>query len=230
MKNTPYKYSTWQENLVIVATAVAGLGVYTVGLLITFNPWVVAGVGLYAGYHFLANIAMSVPAIRDKMLKPYIQKGEYTKLDLTHPLCQIAKAISQEMGRKKAPDVYLVSLPVVARMSFPLGLKWLAKLSLVKKVLNEMAMPKIFAALPGKNVLLTTREALTQNLTEDHLKFITVHEMGHLKADAFNTGIYGRMLIKKTAEPLALLMLGACALSVVGVALPATLGASVGVG
>lgn len=90
MKNTPYKYATWQENVAISATALAGLGAYTAGLLITFNPWVVAGVGLYAGYYFTTNLVANIPFMKDKMLQSNIKKGECSKLENYKPIVQMA--------------------------------------------------------------------------------------------------------------------------------------------
>jgi Zn-dependent protease with chaperone function len=142
------------------------------------------------------------------------------------PLCddadihRLTKEISNNLGRPVPPKIYTVDAAVVAQMGLPLGLHWLAKLKPVRELLEEKAMPKVFAAIPGSNTILTTKEALAAHIPGGQMRFIIAHEMSHLKADNLSPPLYGKAILKKMTEPLMLTVGVALVASLFGATLP----------
>lgn len=224
MSQAKYKFKTMSERAAENATAVAGLTLYGVGLSQIFNPVALGIAGAYGAYTVGRAALMNVPAYRDWEMGRMVKKGHATQLPDDHPFVQMAKEISEDLGRKQAPKVYTVTSDVVVQIALPPGLRWLGKLRPVRDAIEEKAMPKVFAALPGSNLLMTTDAALNNGMSQDELKFIAAHEMGHLKTDAGSLNLLGRGFVNKMNMPLMLATTAAVALSVFGVGLPVTAG------
>lgn len=224
MSQSTYKYKTLQERAAINTASVAGLTIFGVGLSAVFNPVALGVAGGWATYSVAKSLLLTVPTYRNWQFNKMVKGGHAVLLPEDATICKMAKEISDDLGRKEAPKVYTVDTAVVASIALPAGLRWLAKLAPVRNLLEEKAMPKVFAAMPGANTLLTTNQALNNGMTQDELKFIVAHEMAHLKSDAGSLNIYSNAFIKKMSTPLLLATTAAIALSVFGIGLPITAG------
>jgi Zn-dependent protease with chaperone function len=99
---------------------------------------------------------------------------------------------------------------------------------LLRDFLSTKAMPKIFAAVPGSNLLFTTKEALAKQISEKKLRFIIAHEISHLQTDNLSPSLYGNAIIKKMSAPLFWGAVIAAGLSIFGGSIPLTLGMAAG--
>ena len=225
MPHNTYKFKTIKERLLTSTSAVAGLSVLGIGLASVFNPIALGAVGAYSAYKYGSSALMAIPPYKRWAMNRMVKKGHAKALPEDAPVSLMAKDISDSLGRPKAPKVYTIDVSTVAEIALPLGMRWLAKLRPVQDSISREAMRKVFAAAPGANVLLTTKEALATT-PEKEMRFIIAHEMSHLKTDAFSPSIFARSIIKHTTQPLILAAGVATGLSLFGVGLPLTLGLS----
>lgn len=223
-ENRRYRFNSFGQWIQTVGSGIAGLGVMGAGVAFLFNPVVGIVAAAYAAIPVLGQVLLASPRIRNSMFESGIKKGEYAPVDDNEDIVKTAKEISDRLGRPVPPKVYTMSYDTVAKMGLPLGFKWLRKLPSIRKMMVEKAMPKVYAALPGANVLLTTKEALAQKVPQRELEFTIAHEMSHLKVDGFSLNMYAGVIRKRASQ---LLMWG-CAiaggLALVGVTLPFTAG------
>jgi Zn-dependent protease with chaperone function len=193
-----------------------------VGLSAVFNPVALAVAGTYTAYQVGSSLLMPIPAFRNWAFNQMIKKGHAEVVSDDADIHRLTKEISDNLGRPVPPKLYAVDAAVVAHMGLPLGLRWLAKVKPVRELLVEKAMPKVFAAIPGANTILTTKQALAAIPSETQMRFIVAHEMSHLKTDFLSPPLYGKAIVKKMSETLILAVGAALVLSIFGVGLPVT--------
>ena len=220
MANESYAFNTMKDRAQTVGSAAAGLTIFGIGLGMFFHPIVLGIAGTYAAYKMGQGLLLSVPRFRERYINQMIKKGHFEAVAEEAPISRIAREISNRLGRREAPRIYTIDTQTVAGIVMPWGFLWLAKQESIRKLISEEAMPKVFAALPGSNILLTTKEALAKNLSEKKMRFIIAHEMSHLQVDSFSLVSYSKAAVGKMSE---LLFWGtgiAIGLSLFGIGLP----------
>ena len=174
-----WAYSPVTGSLKMAAAATAATGFFVWGLSGIFNPIALGVAGAYALYKVGAGYAFTmVPDLRRKMVASAIKEGEFTPLAKDHSFQKMTNELSDRMGRPVPPDIYLVDEEFVLKMAAPWGLRWLLKGAV------RQQMHKVFAAVPGANMMLTTRQALAAREYDDEsMRFVIAHELSHMQSD-----------------------------------------------
>jgi Zn-dependent protease with chaperone function len=215
-----YAFKTLKERALTLGSAIVGITALGVGLSAAFNPVALAVAGTYTACKVGSGLLMPIPAFRNWAFGHMVKKGHAELVSEDSDVYRLTKEISDSLGRPVPPKIYTVDTTVVAQIALPLGLRWVAKLKPIKDLLSEKAMPKVFAAIPGSNTLLTTKEALAAPISDAQLRFIAAHEMSHLKTDNLDPAMYGKAILKKITEPLMLAVGAALGASSFGFTLP----------
>lgn len=216
MAGKQYKFKTNKERALTAGSTLAGVAIFGGTLAAAFNPVAIGAVGIFAAGTVGLHLLMTVPGFRKQAF------GRMKAVPEGERIYRISKEISDSLGRPEAPKIYLIDRKTVARMKWPLGMRWKARTKKGRKTIEEY-MPKVFGAMPGMNTFATTKEALAANYTDAQLRFIIAHEMSHLKTD-FSPGSYAAPIVQKAFMPLLLATGAAAALSAVGVGVPALAG------
>lgn len=218
-----WEYSAPLDETKIAVGAVAGAAVFAVGLSQIFNPLALGVAAAYGvGKVLHSQVTMNVRPLRERAFAKSIAKGSLTPVEADQPVMQMTADISRQLGHAEPPKVYYIDDKTVAKLALPPGLRWLMKLEPTRKAIAQSVMPKIFAALPGGNTLVTTREALRDGLNADELRYIAAHEMAHLHKDNFSPAINVRAVITHTSRALLLACGVGLGLAAFGVTLPLT--------
>ena len=227
MAQKRWKYVTPRDRVVTTTSAAAGLAVFGAGLAVALNPVALAAAGGIALLNYGAGRLFSIPAYRRMAINSAVKKGTWEAVPDDAPASRITAEISKQMGRKEAPKIFTVDDKTLAKSALPFGLRWI-----FKGELRNQAVKSIFAALPGANTIITTKEALNNGLSEDQLRFIAAHEMSHLQAkDNRTLSIAARVVLQKVPRALFWGSLTAGGVALFGASLPILAGglASVGI-
>lgn len=214
-----WKYSAPLDETKIALGAIAGAAVMAVGLSQIFNPVALGIAGAYGiGKVLHAQVVANVKPLLERELAKDIATGKLTPVEDDEPVVRIAADISRQLGHKEPPKAYYLDASLVAKIALPVGLRWLMKF----RPVQASVMPKVFAAVPGANLLYTTREALNNGMNEQQLRYITAHEMSHLHKDRLSPAILTRAAITHTSRALMLGCAAGLGLALFGAALPLT--------
>ena len=223
MEQKKWQFNSLKDRITTTTGAAVGLGILGIGLAHLFAPVALAVAFGYGTYAVASGAALAVPKVREYLFNKEVEKGEWEAVSPDAPAMKMAAEISQQLGRKEAPKMYTVNDKAVAKMALPFGLRWMMKVG----DLRDKVMEGVFAALPGTNTLISTKEALDRDLDPKELKFIIAHEMSHLQAkDNLSPALLARVFAKKVTTALFWGTLAAVGAGVVGVALPVVAGTS----
>ncbi len=186
-----WKFVTKRDRVVTASSTAAGLAVLGLGLSFVFNP---VAIGVAAGLGAVSAVRLSRSAYRKKYANRLIKSGSVEAVADDAPITGIVADISTQLGMKDPPKIYTI------KNSYDAG---------------------AFAAVPGANIILTTKAALTDGMSEKELRFVAAHELSHLKAkDNRSLGVFGLNTVAKTARYLVLGCIIAAGASLFGAALP----------
>lgn len=219
----PWRFTSLQEDTVITAAGVAATAVFVAGTAAVFSP---LALGLAAGYCALkvghTYAAMAFRPIRDQALKSMHKSRHYKPVPADSKIVALVAEQSKRLGWAEAPPVYLVDAKTVAKMALPFGLRWLMN----NPKTRNTVMPKVFAAVPGMNIIFTTQEALN-TMHDEQLAFITAHEMSHLKKEALSLPVFVKAAKQRLTEGLGGLVLIGGGLALAGVSVPLFTGGAI---
>jgi Zn-dependent protease with chaperone function len=167
------KFSKPSDRITTAVSAVLGIGVLGAGLSLLFNP---IDIGIAAAITAAGFIKDSIPGYRRWKTNRHIKTGEWQPVSAEAPISRMVADLSKQMGRQKAPEIYLLSNEAYARKMLPFWKRKMTK----PQVVEEM-MSKMFKAIPGTNTIITTQQALDRGLTEGEMRFLAAHEMSHLQ-------------------------------------------------
>ncbi len=218
--NRPYRFNSFGQKAQTIGSALLGLGVLGVGMALVLNPVAGIAAAAYAAYTYVETVRLAIPSVRARIMAHDVRKGLYAPVDAQEPIVQTATAISNRLGRRMPPEVYTVSAGEVIKMEMPLGLRWLRHIGPVRRWFEENTMSSLYAAVPGANILITTKQALAKKLPQRELEFVIAHEMSHLQTDGFSFNGHAATMAKRAVEILAWGGVVAGGLALAGVALP----------
>lgn len=213
-----WKFNSWKDRAVITGSSAASLAAMGAGLSLVFNPLALAVAGGIVAKDLVAHRLLAIPAFRKWQFDGQVKKGKWGVVPSDAPMVRITAEISRQLGRKAPPKIYIVGEKDVAKMTLPFGARWIFRV--LPAEMKNKAMQGVFAALPGANTMITTKEALNGNLTESELRFIAAHEMSHLKKDANTPALVARQAVKKATRVLFWGTLIAAGVGMAGVTLP----------
>lgn len=223
MERKNWSFNSLSDRIKTTAGATVGLGILGVGLAYLFTPAALAVAFGYGVYSFGTGIALAIPKFKEYVVNNEIKKGRWEPVAADAPAAKMAAEISAQLGRKEAPKMYTIDDKTVSKMALPFGLRWMLKIPDIR----NKAMEGVFAALPGTNIILSTKEALGRELDPKALKFIVAHEMSHLQAkDNLSPSLLVRSLTKKATTLLFWGTLAAAGASLVGLSIPILAGTS----
>lgn len=229
VKPQEWQWRTAKDNVSIYTGSVTGLALFGLGLSQVFNPVALAVAGAYAGYKVIkgAIAPVIIPAARNKYFKDAVAEGRLTPLEEQHTFTQLVRDVSQQAGLAKTPDVYVVDqefVKTVAKGSLDWEWRWVLSVPKVGEKLAEEASKKLYAALPGMNAVITTREALAENRPASEMRYTIAHEIGHLKADKLSPIGIAKSIVQNVSKALFIGCAAAGALALAGVSLPIAVG------
>lgn len=202
----PYAFKTNRERASSAASAFGGIAAFAVGIGLVFNPVVVTAAGVWS----FVKARRLQKSLSKNSIESMVTSGYIEAVPADAPINTIVRDVSDALGRAETPQVYtLVERGLVGQVTGP------------QAKARKEAMSKLFAALPGTNALLTTKDALNAGYPENEMRFIAAHEVSHLQTDKNSAVTFGKLFVNGVKRPLLFASLGAAFL---GIAAPLTMG------